>query len=126
MSKVRYRQPTDAEYRGYDGMHCRWMWRALPDDWRCPCCRRTKRGLMCWGRRKGSNAVRYGPIGWKTAIVKHHDHEPCGGMDFGGDFGRFPTTIIGYFAIGDGPCVAALASMCCSHACLRHARTLAC
>ena len=88
------RQPTDDEYRGYDGMHCRGLWRALPEDWRCPSCLRTKRGLLRWGLRQGHNAVRYGRTGWKAALAKHHDHEPDGGGDFSGVKGRFPATII--------------------------------
>jgi len=80
------RRPTDEEYNAYDGMHCRVTWRSLPRDWRCPVCDRTKREVLIWGERKGSNARDYGKIGFKAGIHKHHDH----GSDFGA--GRFPDT----------------------------------
>lgn len=68
------RKPTDREYLAYDGMHCSFLWRNLPEDWQCPCCLRTKRGILQWGKRKGSNAERYGPVGWKAGVHRHHDH----------------------------------------------------
>jgi hypothetical protein len=88
------RQPTDAEYAAYDGMHCNWLWRATPEDWVCPGCGRSKRQILVWGTRKGSNARVYGPVGWKTALHKHHDHGPRDGRDFNGALGRFPAEII--------------------------------
>ena len=82
------RIPTDEEYFQYDGMHCRLIWVSLSHDWRCPVCDRTKRELLVWGKREGSNARQYGPIGFKCGIHKHHDH----GADYG--LGRFPITYI--------------------------------
>ena len=82
------RIPTDEEYFNYDGMHCRLIWKKLPNDWRCPVCDRTKRELLVWGERKGSNARIYGPTGFKCGIHLHHDH----GNDFG--TGRFHDTYI--------------------------------
>ena len=88
------RKPTDREFQDYDGMHCRSLWQSLPEDWRCPVCNRNKRGILQWGVRKGSNASKYGSIGWKAAVHLHHDHAPLNGNDFGGRLGRFPTTVI--------------------------------
>jgi hypothetical protein len=68
------RVPTDSEYLSFDGMHCRLLWKELSQEWRCPSCSRTKRELMRWGRRCGSNARIYGPIGWMIALHRHHDH----------------------------------------------------
>jgi hypothetical protein len=86
------RKPTDAEYAAYDGMHCHGLWRSTPEDWRCPGCGRSKRGILIWGVRKGGNAAKYGPIGWKTALHRHHDHG--GGGFFGGPGARFPALIL--------------------------------
>jgi hypothetical protein len=66
------RQPTDAEYAAYDGMHCRTLWRETPESWRCPACGRSKRQILIWGKRVGSNAANYGPIGFKAGLHKHH------------------------------------------------------
>jgi hypothetical protein len=88
------KRPTDTEYAAYDGMHCHSLWRQLPEGWRCPVCGRSKRGILIWGVRKGSNAAKYGPIGWKAAVHKHHDHGPLNGCDFGGDHGRFRAVVI--------------------------------
>src|SRR5262249_12072335 len=88
------RRPTDAEYNAYDGMHCYSLWRSLPEEWRCPSCGRSKREILQWGERKGSNAAKYGRIGWKAGLHLHHDHAPCDGSDFLGEHGRFPATII--------------------------------
>lgn len=82
------RYPSDEEYCAYDGMHCRMKWRMLDDGWRCPVCSRNKRQILQWGKRCGSNAVRYGPIGWKAGIHTHHDH----GSDIG--VARFAPTLI--------------------------------
>jgi hypothetical protein len=79
------RQPTDVEYAAYDGMHCHGLWRTTPESWRCPCCNRSKRGILQWGQRVGSNAKTYGPVGWKAGLHKHHDH---------GSYRRFPQTLI--------------------------------
>ena len=68
------RRPTDAEYEAYDGMHCWQLWRQTSDAWRCPVCDRTKRQIMRWGKRVGSNARIYGPVGWKCGLHSHHDH----------------------------------------------------
>lgn len=68
------RKPTDEEYRSYDGMHCRSLWRELSDAWTCPVCGRTKREIMLWGIRSGSNAVTYGSVGFKCGLHRHHDH----------------------------------------------------
>jgi hypothetical protein len=68
------RYPTDEEFNRYDGMHCRVLWKTLPHDWRCPVCNRNKREILQWGRRNGSNAIQYGPLGWKAGIHGHHDH----------------------------------------------------
>ena len=62
----------------YDGMHCRDLWRRISDDWRCPCCGRTKRhirrrSVLSWPvspvqlqplRWRG---IRLG-LGWRCAI----------------------------------------------------------
>jgi hypothetical protein len=40
---------------------------------------------MAWGRRKGGNAVQYGPIGWVTGLHAHHDHSR---------FERFPEAVV--------------------------------
>jgi hypothetical protein len=79
------RAPTDAEYFAYDGMHCRWLWKRLPESWRCPCCGRGKGGILRWGQRIGANAIAYGPMGWKAGLQEHHDHS---GRD------RFEPTVI--------------------------------
>jgi hypothetical protein len=75
-------------------MHCRGLWRATPESWRCPGCGRSKRGIMRWGVRKGSNAFSYGPVGWTTGLHKHHDHGPCNGGDYSGRYGRFPAVVV--------------------------------
>lgn len=79
------RKPTDFEYKIYDGMHCRNLWNSLSDTWRCPVCGRSKREIMIWGVRTGSNARTYGVIGFKCGLHKHHDHS---------DINRFPVTVI--------------------------------
>ena len=86
------RQPTDAEYLAYDGMHCR---NAQPARALALSVLSTEQAqILQWGERKGSNARIYGPIGWKAGLHRHHDHQPCDGMDFGGSAGRFPATVI--------------------------------
>lgn len=82
------RYPTEEEYAAYDGMHCNRKWKILDHGWQCPVCDRTKRQILQWGKRVGSNAVRYGDIGWKAGIHTHHDH----GEEMGR--GRFPATLI--------------------------------
>lgn len=83
------RRPTEKEYREFDGLHCHRLWASLSDYWRCPSCGRSKREIMIWGRRKGSNAINYGEIGFKCGLHKHHDH----GSHHNG-VERFPETII--------------------------------
>lgn len=68
------RTPTIEDYEKYDGMHCNRLWPTLSDEWRCPCCGRTKFELLRWGKRVGSNAVIYGEVGWMAALHKHHNH----------------------------------------------------
>jgi hypothetical protein len=59
------------------------------------CVRRSKRQLLIWGRRKGSNAANYGPIGFKAGLHKHHGHgSSFGDCDFQGPGARFRTTVI--------------------------------
>jgi len=74
-------------------MHCRNLWQSRMTGAAQPC-DRNKRGILQWGVRKGSNASKYGSIGWKAAVHLHHDHAPLNGNDFGGRLGRFPTTVI--------------------------------
>lgn len=46
---------------------------------------------MIWGKRKGSNAIIYGGIGFKCGLHRHHDH----GSDYGtGQPERFLRTVI--------------------------------
>jgi len=78
------RRPSEAEYLSYDG-HCRWLWQSLPEDWRCPSCRRRKREILQWRKRIGSNS-----FGWKAGLHLHHDHA----ADERGKGGRFPAAII--------------------------------
>jgi hypothetical protein len=85
------RAPTDEEFAAYDGMHCAVIWRALPADWKCPVCDRSKREILIWGKRIGRNAVVYGEVGFKAGIHAHHDHGDIFGF---GDYGRFNTTHI--------------------------------
>ena len=68
------RRPTELEYLAFDGMHCSVIWADTPRHWRCPSCRRSKLELMRWGKRTGNNAHAYGPVGWKAALHRHHDH----------------------------------------------------
>lgn len=68
------RQPTEEEFQNYDGMHCRNLWREVGVDWKCPVCDRTKKEILVWGKRKGSNAAHYGPVGFKAGLHEHHDH----------------------------------------------------
>ncbi|MDR7088547.1 hypothetical protein J2X05_000550 [Cellvibrio fibrivorans] len=82
------RYPTDEEYASYDGMHCNVKWSRLSHDWQCPVCNRNKRQILQWGKRVGSNALRYGSIGWKAGLHTHHDH----GADIGRE--RFSPTLL--------------------------------
>lgn len=97
MVSIRYKKqkvvrvPTDEEFAAYDGMHCAVIWRMLPADWKCPVCDRSKREILIWGERKGSNAVEYGEIGFKAGIDAHHDHGDIFGS---GVLGRFKRTHI--------------------------------
>jgi hypothetical protein len=93
--KTPSRRPTDAEYAAYDGMHCRWLWRETPESWRCPACGRSKRGILVWGKRVGSNAANYGPVGFKAGLHEHHDHgSSLGDCDFEGLGARFRPVVI--------------------------------
>lgn len=74
MKRLAQMTPTDIDYKTFDGMHCRCLWTSLTDTWQCPSCKRTKREIMRWGKRRGSNRTTYGPIGWKGVVVHHHDH----------------------------------------------------
>lgn len=67
-------------------MHCNRKWEMLNHGWQCPVCNRTKRQILQWGKRVGSNALRYGDIGWKAGIHTHH------GQEMGK--GRFPPTLV--------------------------------
>ncbi len=70
--------PSDADYAAYDGMHCSVVWRNTSNTWRCPGCGRTKREIMRYGKRGGSNVRVYGPIGWLGGLHRHCDlNEDC-------------------------------------------------
>jgi hypothetical protein len=51
---------------------------------------RSKRGILQWCWRKGSNAERY----WKAGVHCHHDHAPRDGCDFLGE--------LDYYLLGAG------------------------
>jgi hypothetical protein len=72
---VGVRAPSDDEYLGFDGERYP-EWKRLSESWCCPCCGRSKRGILRWHRRTGS---------WGADVREHHDHS---GRD------RFSPTVI--------------------------------
>lgn len=65
------KKPNDQEYLEYDGGNCSVIWKSLDDNWKCPSCKRTKREVMRWGKRKQSGRTFEG---WIAGFHKHHDH----------------------------------------------------
>lgn len=76
------KKPSDQEYLEYDGGHCSGIWKDLDELWRCPSCKRNKREVMMWVKRKSSDRQ---PDGWSSPLTRHHDHS---------DNKRFKRTII--------------------------------
>lgn len=72
--------PTQQEYLVFDGGHCRRKYQDLCEQWRCPCCNRTKYELLRWTMRFPKRPNRF--EGWVVGLHTHHDHamDVHGGM----------------------------------------------
>lgn len=68
------RVPTLDEFLAFTGAHCRNIYQALPSNWRCPGCDRSRFEVLRWtmlfpklpSRREG----------WAGGFHTHHDHGP--------------------------------------------------
>ncbi|MBB3917981.1 MULTISPECIES: hypothetical protein [Rhizobium] len=67
------RRPTIEEFLAFDGAHCRNIYRALPDDWQCPGCLRTKYQVLRWTTLFPHIPSARRP-GWAGGYHTHHDH----------------------------------------------------
>ncbi|MGF2127697.1 hypothetical protein ACQUEP_14720 [Enterococcus casseliflavus] len=76
------KKPSNQEYLEYDGGHCSGIWKELDEIWKCPSCKRTKREVMMWVKRKSLGGHN---DGWSSPLTRHHDHS---------DLKRFKCTII--------------------------------
>jgi hypothetical protein len=81
-------RPTEEDYRGFNGAHCRNIYRCLPEDWRCPGCRRSKFEVLRWTILYPNKPESRRP-GWAGGYHNHHDH----GGD-GGGIARFDRTVV--------------------------------
>jgi hypothetical protein len=78
------RIPTQADYEEFDGGHCHQLWKATPEDWRCPGCGRSKFELLRWTKRTPASlaADRTPYWAWLAILQRHHDHA-LGAFDHG-------------------------------------------
>jgi rubredoxin len=85
--------PTLEDYEGFDGAHCRVLWRSLTDDWRCPSCGRSKFEVMRWTKRYPPGRRHEPYFGWLAAFHEHHDHSVLFAIPTNPD-ARFPNTVM--------------------------------
>jgi hypothetical protein len=91
---VRKRQllkvPTMEEFQNYRGGHTHKKWVALPVEWRCPSCRRSRFEILTWTQTRMENGrVPTGEYKWLAPLHGHHDHGSHAGIP-----PRFAETII--------------------------------
>ena len=78
------RIPTQQDYLGYDGAHCKRLYASSGPDWQCPGCHRTKYQIMRWTKRFPNRPTWF--MGWVVGLHGHHDH--------GQGPARFPRTLV--------------------------------
>lgn len=90
------RTPTLAEFHAFDGAHCRTLYQSLPEDWRCPGCKRTRYQILRWTVRFRNLSSRL--EGWAGGYARHHDHSVddirYGRTPPDGRIARFAETIV--------------------------------
>lgn len=69
----RAKRPTFEEFSAFDGAHCRNIYRALPENWQCPGCTRTKYQILRWTTLFPHIPAARRP-GWAGGYHTHHDH----------------------------------------------------
>lgn len=85
------RVPTQEDFDKYSGGHTFKKWSALPPDWRCPACKRSKFQLLTWTKcLTGYGGILPGEYQWLAPIHEHHDHRSDNGIDSP----RFAPTLI--------------------------------
>jgi len=67
-----FRVPTTTEYEGFDGAHCRNLYRALDPAWECPGCGRSRFQILRWTMLFPKLPSRH--EGWAAGLHRHHDH----------------------------------------------------
>jgi hypothetical protein len=91
--------PTIEDFQNYRAGHTHKKWTALPVDWRCPSCRRSRFEILTWTQTRMENGrVPTGEYKWLAPLHGHHDHRSYAGVP-----PRFaPTTICGDCNSADG------------------------
>lgn len=84
------RVPTIQDFESYRGGHTFRRWQALPPDWRCPACGRSRFELLTWTRSITGYGVPRGQYQWLAPLHEHHDHRTDGCALPP----RFPSTLI--------------------------------
>ena len=74
------RVPTLRDLEDYGGGHTFRLWAALPPDWRCPACRRSRFELLTWTKSITGYGVPRGEYQWLAPLHEHHDHRSDHGM----------------------------------------------
>lgn len=65
--------PTEADFLGFNGAHCRNLYATLPPYWRCPCCNRSKFQVLRWTTLY-PDKPEIRREGWAAGYHRHHDH----------------------------------------------------
>jgi hypothetical protein len=68
------RVPTSQDFHAFDGAHCRNIYCALPENWQCPGCNRSKFEVLRWTMLFPKLPTRH--EGWAGGYHVHHDHGP--------------------------------------------------
>lgn len=66
------RIPGWDDYLAFEGAHCRHLYANLSDQWKCPCCDRTKFELLRWTMLFPNQPDKR--EGWAAGLHTHHDH----------------------------------------------------
>lgn len=65
--------PTEADFLGFNGAHCRELYATLPPYWLCPSCNRSKFQVLRWTTLFPDKPEQRRE-GWAGGYHRHHDH----------------------------------------------------
>lgn len=71
--------PTSEDFYNFKGGHSPVIWRAVPTDWKCPCCGRSKFKLLRWttSRKDKSNTKKWMALIERDALTNEFICQTC-------------------------------------------------